>query len=96
MGKSNLMIHYVALEEQWQDEKDDLMPIIEDVLSKSKYVHGIEIDEFEIIFVDIVFLKRGGPFTTIDHSSSSDILIISFNIVYYIIQFYIHRQPAQR
>ena len=41
------MIHYVALEEQWQDEKDDLMPIIEDVLCKSKYVHGIEIDEFE-------------------------------------------------
>ena len=42
-----MKIHYVNLVDQWQSEKDDLLPIIEKVLSRGHYVNGTEIDEFE-------------------------------------------------
>jgi len=42
-----MKIHYVSLSDQWESEKNDLMPIIEKVLSKGLYVNAPEIDEFE-------------------------------------------------
>ena len=42
-----MTIHYVNLVDQWQSEKNDLMPIIEKVLSKGLYVNAPEIAQFE-------------------------------------------------
>ena len=44
---NNKNIHYVNLVDQWQSEKDELLPIIEKVLSLGHYVNGIDIDDFE-------------------------------------------------
>jgi dTDP-4-amino-4,6-dideoxygalactose transaminase len=44
---NNKNIHYVSLVDQWQSEKDELLPIIEKVLSLGHYVNGIDIDDFE-------------------------------------------------
>lgn len=44
---NNKNIHYVNLVDQWQSEKDELLPIIEKVLSQGHYVNGIDIDDFE-------------------------------------------------
>lgn len=40
-------IPYVNLKAQWEDEKKDLIPIIDKVLSSGVYVGGSEIDKFE-------------------------------------------------
>ncbi len=42
-----MKIHYVSLVNQWESEKDDLMPIVEKVLSRGLYVNAPEIDQFE-------------------------------------------------
>ena len=47
MGISPNQIPYVNLQAQWKDEKDDLLPIIEKVLSRGQYVFGDELDQFE-------------------------------------------------
>ena len=44
---NNKNIHYVNLVDQWQSEKDELLPIIEKVLSQGHYVNGNDIDDFE-------------------------------------------------
>ena len=45
--KNNNSIQYVNLAEQWQAEKDELLPIIERVLSKGHYVNSPDIQKFE-------------------------------------------------
>jgi dTDP-4-amino-4,6-dideoxygalactose transaminase len=44
---SSISIPYVNLVAQWQDEKQDLLPIIESVMSSGQYVGGNLVDEFE-------------------------------------------------
>ena len=47
MGISPNHIPYVNLQAQWKEEKDDLLPIIEKVLSSGQYIGGEELDKFE-------------------------------------------------
>ena len=42
-----MAIHYVNLVDQWQSEKNDLLPIIEGVLEKGHYVNSPDIYQFE-------------------------------------------------
>ena len=47
MPNSLTQISYVNLGAQWQDDRDELLPIIDRVLGSGQYVGGDEIDEFE-------------------------------------------------
>lgn len=47
MSSSLSRIPYVNLQAQWQEDQDDLLPIIEKVLSSGQYVGGEELDKFE-------------------------------------------------
>ena len=47
MGISPNHIPYANLQAQWKEEKDDLLPIIEKVLSRGQYVFGEELEKFE-------------------------------------------------
>ena len=47
MSISSNRILYVNLQAQWKEEKDDLLPIIEKVLSCGQYVGGKELEKFE-------------------------------------------------
>ena len=47
MPKKSYQIPYVNLSAQWQDDRDELLPIIDEVLSRGQYVGGYEIDKFE-------------------------------------------------
>ena len=40
-------ISYINLSAQWEDEKEDLLPIIEEVLQSGQYVLGEEVERFE-------------------------------------------------
>jgi dTDP-4-amino-4,6-dideoxygalactose transaminase len=40
-------IPYVNLQEQWLEERDDLLPIIEKVLASAQFIGGEELDKFE-------------------------------------------------
>jgi len=42
-----MRIHYVSIVNQWESEKNDLMPIIEKVLGRGLHVNAPEIDQFE-------------------------------------------------
>jgi len=42
-----MAIHYVSLVDQWQSEKNELLPIIERVLEKGHYVNSSDISQFE-------------------------------------------------
>ncbi len=50
-------IHYVNLVDQWQEEKNELMPIIDKVLSTGKHVNSIAIDHFEEKIAEICEVK---------------------------------------
>jgi len=41
-------IPYVNLVAQWQDEKEDLLPIIEEILASGQYISTSVVDEFEV------------------------------------------------
>ena len=47
MGISPNHIPYINLQAKWKEEKDDLLPIIEKVLSSGQYIGGEELDKFE-------------------------------------------------
>lgn len=40
-------ISYINLGAQWQEDRDDLLPIIDKILGKGQYVGGTEIEKFE-------------------------------------------------
>ena len=44
---STLPVPYVDLAAQWQDEKKDLLPIIESVMSSGQFVGGEAVESFE-------------------------------------------------
>ena len=47
MNKKLEEIPYINLSAQWEEEKKDLLPIIEKILSSGQYVGGKEIEKFE-------------------------------------------------
>jgi len=47
INSTGLPIPYVNLPEQWSQERDQLLPIIEDVLASGQYVGGKYVEEFE-------------------------------------------------
>ena len=47
--KSNpTRIPYVNIQKQWADERDKLLPILDEVFSGAQFVGGEEIDKFEV------------------------------------------------
>ena len=47
MQSSASRIPYVNLQKQWLDERDDLLPIIDNVFKSAQFVGGDELDKFE-------------------------------------------------
>jgi dTDP-4-amino-4,6-dideoxygalactose transaminase len=47
MGNSFSRIPYVNLKQQWLEERDELLPIIDKVFESAQFVGGDELDEFE-------------------------------------------------
>ena len=47
MPSSSIQIPYVNMKAQWQEERNELLPIIDKILSSGQYVGGTEIDKFE-------------------------------------------------
>ena len=47
MPSSTIQIPYVNMKAQWQEDSNELLPIIDKVLSSGQYVGGNEIDKFE-------------------------------------------------
>ena len=45
---NTLSVPYVDLAAQWHDEKKDLLPIIESIMSSGKYVGGEAVEHFEL------------------------------------------------
>lgn len=47
MPSSSIQIPYVNMKAQWQEERNELLPIIDRILASGQYVGGSEIDKFE-------------------------------------------------
>ena len=47
MPSSSIQIPYVNMKAQWQEERNELLPIIDKILNSGQYVGGNEIDKFE-------------------------------------------------
>ena len=47
MNKERISIPYVNLANQWEDEREELLPIIDRILGSGQYVGGDEIIKFE-------------------------------------------------
>ena len=47
MPSSSIKIPYVNITAQWQEERNELLPIIDRILASGQYVGGSEIDKFE-------------------------------------------------
>ena len=47
MHSSTSRIHYVNLQKQWLEEREELLPIIDQVLESAQFVGGDELDRFE-------------------------------------------------
>ena len=50
-------IHYVNLVDQWKEEKNELLPIIDKVLSTGKHINADSIDQFEKNIADLCEVK---------------------------------------
>ena len=57
MKNSPNRIPYVNLGAQWQDDRDELLPIIDSVLGSGQYVGGDEIDKFEKNMAELCQVK---------------------------------------
>ena len=71
-----MAIHYVNLVEQWQSEKNDLLPIIEKVLNSGKYVNSTDIADFEEKISDFCKVKY-----TVALNSGTDALTFALYLV---------------
>ena len=47
MQSSTSRIPYVNLQKQWLEEREELLPIIDQVLESAQFVGGDELDRFE-------------------------------------------------
>jgi dTDP-4-amino-4,6-dideoxygalactose transaminase len=69
-------IPYINLSAQWEDEKEDLLPIIENVFSSGQYILGQEVENFENLVCE---------YFNVDHcvalNSGTDALILALYAV---------------
>ena len=75
MGISSNQIPYVNLQAQWKEEKDDLLPIIEKVLSRGQYIGGEELDKFEANIAKLCGVKYATGL-----NSGTDALIFALHL----------------
>ena len=57
MPEGSIHIPYVNLGAQWQDDRDELLPIIDSVLGSGQYVGGDEVDKFEKNMAELCQVK---------------------------------------
>ena len=76
MKNSPNQIPYVNLTAQWQDDRDDLLPIIDTVLGSGQYVGGDEVDKFEKNMAELCQVKY-----TVALNSGTDALTLSLHLL---------------
>ena len=69
-------IPYVNLGAQWQDDRDELLPIIDTVLGSGQYVGGDEIDKFEKNMAELCQVKYA-----VALNSGTDALTLSLHLL---------------
>ena len=68
-----MKIHYVNLVDQGREERNELMPIIDNVLSTGKYIGANAIDHFEETIADLCEVKYA-----VALNSGTDALLLPF------------------
>lgn len=68
-------IPYVNLNAQWQDDRDELLPIIDNILSIGQYVGGDEVDKFEKNIAKLCQVKY-----TVALNSGTDALTLALHL----------------
>jgi len=76
MKNSPNQIPYVNLTAQWQDDRDELLPIIDTVLGSGQYVGGDEIDKFEKNMAELCQVKYA-----VALNSGTDALTLSLHLL---------------
>jgi dTDP-4-amino-4,6-dideoxygalactose transaminase len=76
MSKESIRIPYVNLPSQWEDEREELLPIIDGILGSGQYVGGDEIVKFEKEIA-----KRCDVDYAIALNSGTDALTLSLHIM---------------
>ena len=71
-----MRIHYVGLVDQWESEKNDLIPIIEKLLSKGLYVNAPENKQFEEKIAKLCNTKYA-----VSLNSGTDALTLALHLV---------------
>ena len=70
MDDSTIQIPYVNLGAQWQDDREELLPIIDELLGSGQYIGGDEVDKFEKNMAELCQVKY-----TVALNSGTDALI---------------------
>ena len=76
MKNSLNQIPYVNLAAQWQDDRDELLPIIDTVLGSGQYVGGDEVDKFEKNMAELCQVKYA-----VALNSGTDALTLSLHLL---------------
>ena len=69
-------IPYVNLSAQWEDEKKDLLPIIESVLKSGEYILGDEVEKFELLAAKYFGVKH-----CVGLNSGTDALLLGLSAI---------------
>ncbi len=57
MPDNPTIIPYVNLVAQWQDDREELLPIIDELLGSGQYIGGDEVDKFEENMAELCQVK---------------------------------------
>ncbi len=76
MKNSPYRIPYVNLAAQWQDDRDELLPIIDTVLGSGQYVGGDEVDKFEKNMAELCQVRYA-----VALNSGTDALTLSLHLL---------------
>ncbi len=76
MADNNIIIPYVDLSAQWRDDRSELLPIIDNLLSSGHYVGGEEIEHFEIQIAKLCQVKYA-----VALNSGTDALTLSLHLL---------------
>ena len=76
MKNSPYRIPYVNLGAQWQDDRDELLLIIDTVLGSGEYVGGDEVDKFEKNMAELCQVKYA-----VALNSGTDALTLSLHLL---------------
>ena len=76
MKNSSYRIPYVNLGAQWQDDRDELLSIIDTVLGSGQYVGGDEVDKFEKNMAELCQVKYA-----VALNSGTDALTLSLHLL---------------